>query len=64
METTKMTESQLAEIKVNRERFWRELHETCEWGKGARWGEYVIEISYFKFGILGFEGAFFFHFTS
>ncbi|EDN94617.1 hypothetical protein SS1G_10491 [Sclerotinia sclerotiorum 1980 UF-70] len=25
-------------IKVNRERLWRELHYTCQWGKGERWG--------------------------
>jgi len=37
--TTEMSESQFAEVKVNRQRLWRELHETCEWGKGERWGE-------------------------
>ena len=36
-----MSEKQLAAIKINRERLWRDLHETCEWGKGERWGEYV-----------------------
>jgi hypothetical protein len=39
MKTTEMTEQQLAGVKIDRDRLWRDLHETCEWGKGERWGE-------------------------
>ncbi|EHL01197.1 putative Uncharacterized hydrolase [Glarea lozoyensis 74030] len=35
-----MSESQLAALKIDRDRLWRDLHETCQWGKGERWGEY------------------------
>jgi len=37
--TTEMSEQQLAAVKIDRDRLWRDLHETCEWGKGERWGE-------------------------
>lgn len=37
--TTDMTEQQLAAVKINPGRLWKDLHETCEWGKGERWGE-------------------------
>ncbi|TVY49651.1 N-carbamoyl-L-amino-acid hydrolase [Lachnellula occidentalis] len=42
--TTEMSEQQLAAVKINRERLWRDLHETCEWGKGERWGEGATDI--------------------
>lgn len=38
IKTTDLSEKELSSIKVNRERLWRELHGTCEWGKGERWG--------------------------
>jgi hypothetical protein len=34
-----MSEEQVAAVKINRERLWSDLHGTCEWGKGERWGE-------------------------
>jgi hypothetical protein len=37
--TTEMTDEQLAAAKIDRERLWKDLHSTCEWGKGERWGE-------------------------
>ncbi|KAK0107325.1 hypothetical protein ONS95_004019 [Cadophora gregata] len=34
-----MTDSQFRNVKINRERLWNDLHGTCEWGTGERWGE-------------------------
>jgi hypothetical protein len=39
IKTTELSKSQLADIKVSKDRLWTELHKTCEWGKGERWGE-------------------------
>lgn len=36
---SEMSESELKAVKINRDRLWRDLHSTCEWGKGERWGE-------------------------
>ncbi|KAF8863548.1 amidase [Acephala macrosclerotiorum] len=33
-----MTDNEFAAVKIDRERLWRDLHTTCEWGKGERWG--------------------------
>ncbi|CAG8951712.1 hypothetical protein HYFRA_00005512 [Hymenoscyphus fraxineus] len=42
--TTEMSEKQLGAIQVNRARLWRDLHVTCEWGKGERWGDGPTDI--------------------
>lgn len=44
-----MTDKQIRDVHINRDRLWKELHETCEFGKGERWGEYVLipSFSYF-----------------
>lgn len=34
-----LSKRQLADIKIDQDRLWAELHKTCEWGKGERWGE-------------------------
>ena len=34
-----LTEAQLGVIQIDRERLWKDLHTTCEFGKGERWGE-------------------------
>lgn len=47
MKTTDMSEQQLTGVKINRERLWADLHKTCEWGKGERWGEYVLNFLVF-----------------
>lgn len=39
VKTTEMSREQLAAVRINPGRLWRDLHETCEWGKGERWGE-------------------------
>ena len=33
--------SPLSDLKVNQDRLWNDIHHTCQWGKGERWGEYV-----------------------
>ena len=41
LRTKEMNGEQLASLKVDQERLMRELHFTCQWGVGERWGEYV-----------------------
>lgn len=33
-----MSEEELGGVKVQQERLMRDIHETCEWGIGERWG--------------------------
>jgi len=33
-----MSEEEVKGLKVEEERLMRDLHETCEWGKGEVWG--------------------------
>lgn len=33
-----MSEEEVSGLKVQEERLMRDLHDTCEWGKGERWG--------------------------
>lgn len=37
-EPSKMSEEEVSGLKVKEDRLMRDLHETCEWGKGERWG--------------------------
>jgi hypothetical protein len=39
VKTTEMSDEELAAVKIDRERLWKDLHSTCEWGKGEKWGE-------------------------
>lgn len=39
-----MSEDEFAAVKINRKRLWRDLHETCQWGMGERWGEEATDI--------------------
>jgi len=32
-----MAEEDLVAVKIDRERLWKDLHSTCEWGEGERW---------------------------
>lgn len=34
-----MSQKDLASLKIDGDRLMRDLHHTCEWGKGERWGE-------------------------
>lgn len=36
-----MNDEMLNDLKVNRARLMEDLHHTCQWGMGERWGEYV-----------------------
>ncbi|KAH8590291.1 hypothetical protein B0O99DRAFT_580358 [Bisporella sp. PMI_857] len=42
--TIDLMEEQLSDIKIDRERLWNDLHSTCQWGKGERWGENPTDI--------------------
>lgn len=37
--TIDMSQQDFKDVKIDRERLWSDLHTTCEWGKGERWGE-------------------------
>ena len=37
-ELSQMSEEEVEGLKVQEERLMRDLHETCEWGKGEVWG--------------------------
>ena len=28
--------------KVDQDRLWGDIHHTCQWGRGSRWGEFVF----------------------
>lgn len=34
-----MTDNDLKSLKVKKDRLMADIHSTCEWGKGERWGE-------------------------
>ncbi|KAG9840000.1 N-carbamoyl-L-amino acid hydrolase, partial [Aureobasidium melanogenum] len=38
-----MSEEEVSGLKVQEQRLMRDLHETCEWGKGERWGSAPTE---------------------
>lgn len=40
-----MSERDLASIKVKQDRLMKDIHDTCEWGKGEAWGEYANILS-------------------
>lgn len=49
-----LTDRKIGEItrRVDRERLWKELHYTCQWGRGEQWGTYVWLLSLnLNFGI-------------
>lgn len=37
--TADFSKTELGNLKIDRERLWRDLHYTCQWGQGERWGE-------------------------
>lgn len=39
IKTTELSGEQLAEFRIDPIRLWSELHKTCKWGIGERWGE-------------------------
>ncbi|TKA34683.1 hypothetical protein B0A49_13673, partial [Cryomyces minteri] len=38
-----MSDADLGSLKVERERLMRDLHHTCQWGAGERWGDAPTE---------------------
>ncbi|KEQ69699.1 Zn-dependent exopeptidase [Aureobasidium namibiae CBS 147.97] len=42
-ELSEMSEEEVSGLKVKEDRLMRDLHETCEWGKGERWGSAPTE---------------------
>lgn len=36
-----MNDDLLKDLKVNQSRLMEDIHYTCKWGAGERWGEYV-----------------------
>jgi hypothetical protein len=40
--TKEMTEAQFKDLKVNQKRLMEDIHYTCQWGTGERWGELVV----------------------
>ncbi len=47
--TTAMSEEQLCALHVQMERLMKDLHHSCQWGSGDRWGEYVFQLSVFRY---------------
>ncbi|CAI6264321.1 unnamed protein product [Periconia digitata] len=43
LHTREMNEEQLSSLRVDQERLMRDLHYTCQWGTGERWGEAPTE---------------------
>lgn len=41
-----MSDEQLGSLRVDRARLMEELHHTCQWGEGKRWGRYVDVLSF------------------
>lgn len=39
--TAAMSDEQLSRLRVNQDRLLKDLHHSCQWGQGTRWGEYV-----------------------
>lgn len=39
MLTTELSEADVAALKVNKDRLAEDLHHSCQWGFGIRWGE-------------------------
>lgn len=44
LHTKEMDEEQLSSLKVDQKRLVEDLHYTCQWGTGERWGEYVVHL--------------------
>lgn len=39
MLTTELSEAQVSALRANKERLAKDLHHSCQWGSGIRWGE-------------------------
>jgi hypothetical protein len=41
LRTKEMNDELMKDLKVNQGRLMEDIHHTCQWGTGERWGEYV-----------------------
>ncbi|GES61075.1 beta-alanine synthase [Aspergillus terreus] len=41
MLTTELSDAQVSALRANKDRLAKDLHESCQWGYGIRWGELV-----------------------
>lgn len=41
MLSSELSEADVSALRVNKERLAKDLHDSCQWGFGIRWGEYV-----------------------
>lgn len=48
LHTKEMNDEQLSSLKVDQNRLMEDLHYTCHWGTGERWGEYVTYLLSFQ----------------
>lgn len=39
MLTTELSEAEISALKVDKDRLAKDLHHSCQWGNGIRWGE-------------------------
>lgn len=39
MLTTELSEAQVSALRANKDRLAQDLHHSCQWGSGIRWGE-------------------------
>lgn len=39
MFTTELSEAEVSALKVDKERLAKDLHHSCQWGYGIRWGK-------------------------
>lgn len=39
MLSTELTDAQVSALRANKDRLAQDLHHTCQWGYGIRWGE-------------------------
>jgi len=39
MLSTELSEAEVSALKANKERLVKDLHHSCQWGYGIRWGE-------------------------
>jgi hypothetical protein len=42
LQTKELDEVALKSLKVNKKRLMADLHHTCQWGTGRRWGKYAV----------------------
>lgn len=59
-----MNDELLASLKVNTGRLMEDIHYSCQWGTGERWGEYVHLLYFSLFVNFIWEPLVFFYLSS